>query len=373
MNDSDKSASMSQDSKLVAATIELLYVGMVADADIYDADCKLRIVKRGTVLDEEKIEALNNLNNRRRTIYVTNATFRALQRAQLPFEVIPREEHESTTGYAEVKGQTYEFLSEISATKSAPREALYSVSEELSHRLEVIPSAAIVQLINALAPVDEYLERHSTNVGMLNGLMGKWMGLPQARIDELVLTGLIHDCGKALVPSSVLNMPRALTAIEFEVMKMHSVYCRELLFEFPESVRLAASSHHEKVNGRGYPDRMTESEIPLDAKITAISDIYDAMVSQRAYKNPHSPFFTMSMMSQLKGTELDAELVDLFIANIPNEIIGKPINLSNGQIGIVCSVDVEDLQFPVVELEKRRFKTTNELYVASMYCEEKEK
>lgn len=370
MNDSGNNSNGTQDSKLVTASIELLQAGMELDGDIYDADCKLRLAKKGTVLNEHNLESLLNLNEGRRTIYVTTDTLLAMQRARVPYEAVSRVEHEENTGYVVVKTNTSDILSEITVTKAAPSKTLYAVSEDLSKRLETIPTASILQLINALAPVDEYLERHCVNVGMLNGLIGRWLGLSNDRVDELILTGLLHDCGKALVPPVVLNAPRALTTIEAEVMKMHAVYSHQLLGDFPESVRIAASSHHEKLNGKGYPNGKAASDILLDAKVTAISDIYDAMISRRAYKEPRSPFFTMSLMMQLRGTELDPELVDLFITKMPDELIGKPVTMSNGQIAVVKSVDIEDIQFPIVEIEGRSFKANQDLCCVSMYCTE---
>jgi len=274
---------------------------------------------------------------------------------------------EETTGYGRAKNEMFELLEDISQKQYVQQESLRSISTELSKRLEVTPPATILSLINALAPVDEYLQRHCVNVSLLNGLIGSWLGMKKRDIDNLVLIGLLHDCGKALIPPKVLMAPRKLTIIEFEVVKMHATNSYELLTDFPEPMRCAARGHHERISGFGYPDKLANEEIPLEARITAISDIYDAMVSRRAYKKPHSPFIIMATLADMRGTELDAELVDVFIANMPLELLGKHVMMSDGTIALVHSFDPEDPEYPMVEINGAIKKSCQELCCMSMY------
>ena len=287
-----------------------------------------------------------------------------------PVVAYHRRELESSTGYSAAKDKTFELLEEISHNKFIRQESLRCISAELSTRLNVTRPSIIISLINALAPVDEYLQRHCINVSLLNGLIGKWMGMERIGVDNLILTGLMHDCGKALIPSRVLKAPRKLNLVEFEVVKMHPINSYELLTEFPEEMRFSARYHHEKINGRGYPDHLEGWEIPLDARITAISDVYDAMVSQRAYKHPSSPFRTLATLSDLRDVDLDAEIVDVFIKNMPNELVDKPVMMSDGSVGIVRSIDGEDLEYPFVEIDGTTVKSDCDLYCTSMYSHE---
>ena len=355
---------------LVAAYVDLLVPGVQIPADIYDADVRRKLARAGTVLDISRIEAIFKLNDRRRTIYITKRTFIELQKASLKFDVVPRKENEEFTGYTNCKDATSVLLTEFSVTKTAPLETTKEVGGRISERLNNIPPSTVVELINALAPVDEYLERHCVNVGMLNGLMGKWLSLSQDEVDELVLIGLLHDCGKALTPPRVLTAPRRLTDIETEVMKMHPIYTYDLLADFPEKVRFCAKSHHEKVRGGGYPDAMADDDLPLAARITAISDIYDALVSRRAYKAAKTPFVAMAILDSMKWTDLDASLVDLFFHNMAEQVVGKPVTMSDGRVGVVDHVDVNDPEFPVVELDHLVFKTNKNLYCDSMFTDE---
>jgi HD-GYP domain-containing protein (c-di-GMP phosphodiesterase class II) len=353
----------------MAVSITLLYDGMFVQDDIYDSEYRL-LIKSNNTLTATQIGRIKNLNSGKDTIYVTGRTRRAMMAKMPDIEVDSLKELEETTGYAEVKDTTFEILSKISNDKVIDQDSLQSVSDDLSKRLDETSPTVIMALINALAPVDEYLQRHCINVSMLNGMLGKWMGLPKDEVDRLVLIGLLHDCGKALIPPQVLNAPRRLTIVEFEVIKMHTVYTYDLLAEFPEVVRLGASCHHEKLNGHGYPYRLVATGVPLEARITAVSDIYDAVVSQRAYKTPQSPFSVMGLLSKLIDTELDRELVDIFIENMPKELIDKPVTMSDGTIAILRKYDPKDIKYPTVEFNGRMIKSSDKYLCTSMYVDE---
>lgn len=357
-------------SNLVAASIDLLYDGMEVQEDIYDAWAERMLIKRGSTLNADRIKSIKKLNEGSSVIYVSGNTYRTLLKKGPPVEADSRRELEEATGYAAIKDETLELLDEIAHTKAVKQEALQSVSIELSQRLESTSPSTILSLINALAPVDEYLQRHCANVSLLNGLLGRWLGLPKEVVDRLVLIGLLHDCGKALIPPQVMNAPRRLTIAEFEVIKMHTVYSYDLLAEFPESVRRASRSHHEKVNGTGYPDSLSRDNIPLEARITAVSDIYDAMVSQRAYKEPQSPFSIMAMLNELSCSELDGRLVNVFNMNMPKELIDKPVQLNDGRIGIIRSFDPDDIEYPMIEVNGRVMKSSKHFYCTAMYHED---
>jgi len=355
---------------LFPVSIDLLFDGMDVQEDVYDADASRLIIRRGTILHEGDLARVKNLNAGRRTIYVSQNIYKALLEKTPRIESTSISEIEEATGYASIKDETFDLLSEISKNKAVEQEALLSVSAELSNRLEVTSPSIILSLINALAPVDEYLQRHCVNVSLLNGLFGKWLGLQKADVDRLVLVGLMHDCGKALVPPQVLNAPRKLTVTEFEVIKMHPLFSYDLLAEFPEPVRRSARGHHEKFDGTGYPDRLWRDSTPWEACITAISDVYDAMVSQRAYKKPRSPFSIMAMLAGLGDKELDAGLVGIFIKSMPQELMDKPVVMSDGGVGIVRSFDPEDIEYPMIEVEGRVIKSSDKIYCTSMYYEE---
>ena len=349
------------DKNLTAASIRSLRPGTVIQEDIYAFDSTMLIIERGTLLDETKLERLKNLNKKNDLIYITSDGSPTKNRLDTKREALEEE-----AGYTTLINETVEFFAGIANAKTIENKAIESISHELSNRLETTSPSVILSLINALAPVDEYLQRHCVNTSLLNGLMGKWLGLSKNAIDRLILIGLLHDCGKALMPPSLLGADRRLTTAEFEVIKMHTIRSYELLSAFPEPIRRAARSHHEKVNGRGYPDKLYANNIPAEARITALADIYDAMVSRRSYKEPRSPFSIMAIISKLGGEDLDPKLVNLFLKNMPSELVGKEVFLSDGRVGVVSSYDLKNIEYPVVDINGKQIQTNQELYCTYM-------
>jgi len=350
----------------------MLFDGIEIEEDIYDHTAATMLVSRGTTLTTNLIEKIKRLNKGKDRIHVTGKTYRFLLEKSPPPNPHVRQELERTTGYAEVKDDTLGILEEIASSQEVEQEAVHSVSTDLAGQLDVLSPATVMSLINALAPVDEYLQRHCINVSLLNGLFGRWLGLPKPDIDKLVLMGLVHDCGKALIPPQVLNAPRKLTLTEFEVIKMHPVFSYELLKKFPDSVRLASRYHHEKIGGEGYPDNLMNDSIPLEARITAVSDIYDAMVSKRSYKRPNSPFLIMAMLEELKDNTLDSRLVTIFNQRMPFELINKLVLMSDGRVGVVRAFDENDIEFPVIEIGGLKTKSSKDWCCVSMYAVEQE-
>jgi HD-GYP domain-containing protein (c-di-GMP phosphodiesterase class II) len=363
-------------SDLVPVSLKLLYDGMIAPHDIYNADGDTLIIRKGNELRISQIDAIKRINKERDVIYVSRETQRLLFQKNPGAAPEPPKEKttyqaklEKVTGYAEIKSETLNMLNEMAQTNTVSHDKMNTVSLDISHKVNTLKPEIILHLINTLAPIDEYLQRHCMNVSMLNGLTGKWLGLDKETIDMLVLVGLVHDCGKVSVPQEVLNAPRKLTPAEFEVIKMHTVFGYEMLSEFPDVVRYGARGHHEKVSGAGYPDSLAGDKISLAARITAVSDIYDAMVSQRVYKDPRNPFHIVSWIKKLRESELEATIVDIFTENLPKEFVGKRALLSDGKVGIVHELDLDDLEYPFIKIDDRVFKSNENIFCIKMFMD----
>jgi HD-GYP domain-containing protein (c-di-GMP phosphodiesterase class II) len=348
--------------------MEFLYEGMVTPHDIYNADSSILLLSQGNMLRMSQIGAIRRINNDRDIIQVTLETKKLLMENGLGCKMVNQAKLEQETGYDGAAKEAQAMLADISQKHTIPRDTLNTVSVNLFHRLEVTSANKILDLINALGPVGEYLQRHCVNVSLLNGLMGMWLGLPKEKIELLVLVGLAHDCGKAEIPTQILNAPRKLSVAEFDIIKSHPTYGYDLLTDFTPEVRLGTLGHHEKYNGRdGYPNSLSGSSIPIEARITAISDIYDAMVSSRSYKGARTPFNVLAHIKKLQETELDPLITDVFIKNMPNELVNKPVTLSNGDIGAIHAVDPDDLEYPFIRLGRKVVKSDEKLHCTGMY------
>ncbi|MBF0202468.1 MAG: HD domain-containing protein, partial [Desulfamplus sp.] len=147
--------------------------------------------------------------------------------------------------------------------------------------------------------------------------------LTEQDIEMLTKSAPLHDIGKVGVPDSVLIKPGRLTDEEFEEMKKHTVYGRDIIASSEQTLgqdsflaiaREIASSHHEKWDGTGYPDGKKGNEIPLFRRIMAIADVYDALISKRVYKDAFSHEKAVSIICEGRGTQFDPTLVDLFVS-----------------------------------------------------------
>ncbi|MDC5806558.1 HD-GYP domain-containing protein [Vibrio europaeus] len=192
--------------------------------------------------------------------------------------------------------------------------------------------------VSALRNKDEYLLEHSVNVATLLVTFGKHLGLPKETLKQLAIGGIIHDVGKIKVDDKVLHKPARLTPEEFEHMKLHQVYAKEIITTvtgLSDVSRDVCLMHHEKLDGNGYPAGLKGDEIPLHGRMSCIVDIYDALTADRCYKQGMSPAEAFKILLSLTPNHLDKELVYKFINCIGVFPVGALVELSDGRVGIV--------------------------------------
>ena len=131
---------------------------------------------------------------------------------------------------------------------------------------------------------------------------------------EIKYGSWLHDCGKIGIAESILNGPRALTSDEFDQVKQHAEWGADVAIRanLSQVVRNIVRHHHERYDGTGYPDGLKGEAIPLEARIVAIADIYDALITDRPYRKGIKPEVTLGLLKKMRGAELDPALVDLF-------------------------------------------------------------
>ena len=191
------------------------------------------------------------------------------------------------------------------------------LEEKVAEQANKIRSAfisAITSLVYALEAKDAYTSGHSQRVAELSAAIAKELRLPPDKIGKLELAGLLHDIGKIGVQESVLNKPGRLTKAEFELVKHHPVIGERILRPIigTEEILEVVRSHHERYNGKGYPDGLQKDEIPLGGRILAISDAYEAMTSERPYRKSMSAEVAHGEIERNKGTQFDPEIADTF-------------------------------------------------------------
>ncbi len=161
-------------------------------------------------------------------------------------------------------------------------------------------------------------EEHSERMQKLCNNIGEILNLPSSIIDELMLLAALHDIGKVAISNEVLNKPEKLNVEEEELVKRHTEIGYRIAQFCPEIAHIAEGilTHHERWDGKGYPRGLKEEEIPIQARIVAIVDAYDAMTNQRPYRSPLSKEEAVEELKRNAGTQFDPKLVNVFVKKV---------------------------------------------------------
>lgn len=221
---------------------------------------------------------------------------------------------------------------------------------------DLIESALVdsdaLQCVSALRNKDEYLLEHSVNVATLLVTFGKHLQLPREMLKEMAIGGIIHDVGKVKVDDKVLHKPARLTPEEFEHMKLHQVFAKDMIMSvtgLSDVSRDVCLMHHEKLDGNGYPNGLKGDEIPLHGRMSCIVDIYDALTADRVYKRGMSSAEAFKILLSLTPNHLDRDLVYKFINCIGMYPVGALVELSDGRVGIVWTSNESEPLKPEVK------------------------
>jgi len=181
---------------------------------------------------------------------------------------------------------------------------------ETDERLE-----GLALLASSLEARDPYTHGHTRRVTRHSEAIARGMGLSQEQVAKVRTAAALHDVGKVLTPRSILTKPAALTDEEYEVVKRHPGDGAQMVHALGDDALTAiVRSHHERLDGSGYPDGLEGTAIPLGARIVAVADTFDAMTSTRPYRRARSHKTALDTLSGEAGSQLDADAVSAFLA-----------------------------------------------------------
>lgn len=161
---------------------------------------------------------------------------------------------------------------------------------------------------------DSHTRSHCQTVATLCAVIATELGFEDGRLKRMRLAGLLHDVGKIGIPDSILKKPAKLDPAEYEVMKTHSVLGESIILaaEMPVEARWVRH-HHERIDGRGYPDGLAGEDIPLEARVIHVADAFEAMTSDRPYRAAPGEEFAIEELQRHSGTQFDADVVDALL------------------------------------------------------------
>ena len=200
-------------------------------------------------------------------------------------------------------------------------QAVTARTKELQHAMETIKASSldtILRLARAAEFRDEETGAHIVRMSHFSAAVARKMGLGDERAETVLYASPMHDVGKIAIPDSILRKPATLDRDEWTIMKRHTTYGARIL-EGSESpvIRMAetiAITHHEKWDGSGYPAGLVGEDIPLEGRITAVADVFDALTSRRPYKEPFPIDKSLEMIREKRGNHFDPDVVDAFFA-----------------------------------------------------------
>jgi len=207
--------------------------------------------------------------------------------------------------------------------------------------------------LSRLRMKDEYLVEHSLNVSILMSIFAKHMKLDEPLIRDLALGAFLHDIGKIKVPDEVLHKPGKLIDEEFVLMKEHVNHGVEVLKEtpdLPDVTKEVVAQHHERIDGNGYPNGLSNDEVSLYGRMIAIVDSYDAMTAERVYKSGMHPIKAFKILTSNSPTSYDAGLVEKFIGCLGVYPVGTLVKLKSGKLGLISKLNFNQPLKPFVKV-----------------------
>jgi putative nucleotidyltransferase with HDIG domain len=240
---------------------------------------------------------------------------------------------------------------------------------------EMMIDLQLSQAFKELRLFDKGIYDHSMNVALLAYIIGKKVEFEPNRLKELTLGALLHDFGKLSISLAILNKPGHLTHEEYEVIKSHSALGVERLagVNLSQAVIDGIAKHHERWNGSGYPHALSGDEIPLNAQIIAVADVFDAITANRPYRPGLPPYHALEMLVRGMGTDFSPLVVKAFAKILKLYPENSWVTLNTGEVGTVTAVNMEYPTRPTVRLLFDKYgQPVNGDYVINL-CEDKER
>jgi len=327
--------------KIVEQKVEFLVPGMELARDIYTESGSV-LATSSTIINKNLIEKLRKWNIDKVEI-ITEITTNP---------VVDPKIQKFINSYNQSVIIVQKTFDNIRQTQEVPIETFARAADEIVDSVSTTGNV-IDQLYN-LPECDDYTFRHSVNVSAIAALIATWLKFPPDSISAIALVGLLHDVGKSQLPAEILNKPYMLASKDYELYKTHPSIGYDLVCKIPniaQSVLLGILDHHEREDGTGYPKQLSSEDIHPYAKIIAVADMFDEMLTINCdTPGALSPYFSLEKVRN-EIYRLDTKVCMTFTDNMMNFLSGNLVALSNGQQGRVVFVNKDKPSHSIVQQE----------------------
>lgn len=339
-------------------SISVLKEGMVLGRTIWN-EAGHPLLQKGVVISDRIIQRLTQLNVQ--YLYIEDQISQGIEITEtVPLEVRNKAVNHVTESFKTLKGLK---TSEASFVLDQHSKVLTSIIDQL---LDIIMnSEEMLMVLTDAFLFDEYLYQHSFQVALYSIAIAKELGYSPDDLRLIGVGAILHDVGKIQIPQSILSKPGRLTNEEFEEMKLHTRYGFDMLRNL-HSVSLlvahCAFQHHERLDGSGYPRGLVDYEIHPFAKIIGVADVFDAVTSNRVYRNKMLPTQGISILEAGSGTIYDAKVVNALkraVVHYPNGMI---VSLKDGRRGVVARQNIKDPVRPIIRIFEENEKIISSTY-----------
>lgn len=203
---------------------------------------------------------------------------------------------------------------------------------------ELLSTHNIMVNLTDIRSADDYVFGHSVNVCVLALITGIALGYERSKLKQLAVGAMLHDIGKIMVPKEILNKPGKLTNGEFEIIQKHSQWGYEILRSYNNisiTSCVAAYQHHERYNGEGYPQGLSQNQIHEFAQIVGLVDMYDAITADRVYRKAFPPNEAYEMVAATGDYLFRFDIVQAFLKHVAAFPLGTLVELNSGERGVV--------------------------------------
>lgn len=283
--------------------------------------------------------------------HVTDKGHKKLRRRQVYTSEHPASEEigRAQSLYADARGLTRSVMDDVRLGRAINVDQVKATVSACVSSILRNPEA--MMWLSRIRDRDNYTAEHSLNVGLLAITFGRHLGVSGDDLHRLGICGMLHDVGKMITPLEILNKSGPLEEHEFNVMQNHAQQGRDILIShrtiFTGTVDVA-HSHHETLDGSGYPRKLPGSSISELTRIVTLCDVYDAITSDRCYKQGKSSLDALNILYADRGKKFDKELTEKFIECIGIYPPGCIVELHTGEIGLVLDRNQKNRHLPKV-------------------------